>query len=83
MNVEQQTKLRHVDFEIAEDLCRVDHRGDRAFLVPCPAAPDFAVGHFAFVRIVLPFVAVADADRIDVGINRDQLLAFTRLANLA
>ena len=82
MNVSEQTELRHVDFEVAQNLRGVDHRRDRAFLVPCPAAPDFAVGDFAFVRIVLPLVAVADADGVDVGIDRDQLLAFARLADL-
>ena len=51
----EQAKLRHIDLEVAKNLGRVDHRGDRPFLVPCPAAPHFAVGDFAFVRIVLPF----------------------------
>ncbi len=83
VNVVSSAELGHVDFEIAEDFRRVDHRRDRPFLVPCPAAPHFAVGHFAFVRIVLPLVAIADADRIHVGIDRDQLLAFARLADLA
>ena len=54
VNVSEQRELRHVDFQVAENLGGVDHRRDRALLVPCPAAPDFAVGDFAFVRIVLP-----------------------------
>jgi hypothetical protein len=32
---------------------------------------------------VLPFAAFADADRVDVGINGDELFTFARLADLA
>ena len=60
------------EVQVADDLGRVDHRRDRASLVPGAAAPDFAVCDFAFVRIVLPFLGIADADRVDVRIDRDQ-----------
>src|SRR4029077_1527496 len=65
---EQQAELRGVDFEVAENLGRVDHRWDGAFLVAGAAAPDATARNFAIVRIVLPLLGIANADGVDVGV---------------
>ena len=63
--------------QILDDLAGIDHRGHAAFLVAGAAPADGLVVLVAFVGVELPVVAVADAHRVDMGVQRDHARART------
>ena len=66
---------------ILHDLCAVYRGSHAAFLVGTAAAVDHLIVLIAFVRIIRPVLDIADADRIDMGIDRDDLIALSHPAD--
>ena len=70
-----------VQAEFLDDLARVNHRGDAAFLVHRAAPPDLAVLHERLEGIEFPLREVAGINRVHVGVERDDALALADAAD--
>ena len=67
--------------EVFDDFAGINHGSHAAFLIRAAAAPNRVVILFAFVGIAFgPQADVADADGVDVGVHRDDVLAVADVA---
>ena len=73
---------RHEDFvafrnqaEVFHDLRAVDRGNHAAFLIGTAATVDHVVGFVTGVGVFFPVVDVADADGVDVAVERDDLIS--------
>ncbi|MPM23445.1 hypothetical protein SDC9_69918 [bioreactor metagenome] len=66
--------------EVLHDLCAVDGGNHAALLVGSAAPVDDVVGFITLIGILLPVGDVADADGVDMPVERDNLIAGTHPA---
>ena len=65
-----------LEFQVLDDLARVDHRGHAAFLVAGAAPADASRRPRSLRRgRTSQLSRIADADRVDMGVHRDQARA--------
>ena len=69
------------DAEILHDLGAIRGRGHAAFLVGTAAAVDDLIRFEAFVGVLVPVLDIADANGVDVGVDGDDLVAFSHPAD--